>query len=87
MRGQYSGGERGELMEQSSEAKAGTVYSETVIWMPPAAFVDEAPYQLAIVDLDSGERKTVRIAGTQVSIGDRVEGDSVRNGVSVFRKV
>jgi uncharacterized OB-fold protein len=73
-------------MEQSSEAKTGTVYSETVIWMAPAGFVDEAPYQLAIVDLDTGERKTVRIAGGQASIGDRVELDSVRNGVAVFRK-
>ncbi len=84
MRGQYPGGE---LMEQSFEAKTGTVYSETVIWMPPAAFVDETPYQLAIVDLDTGERKTVRIAGPQASIGDRVEHDCVRNGVLVFRKV
>ena len=73
-------------MSQSSEATAGTVYSETVIWAPPAGFVDEVPYQLAIVDLDTGERKTVRIAGAQAAIGDRVEFDSVRNGFSVFRK-
>jgi uncharacterized OB-fold protein len=71
-------------MNQPSDA--GTVYSETVIWAPSAAFVDEAPYQLAIVDLDTGERKTVRITGSQASIGDRVELESVRNGVPVFRK-
>lgn len=74
-------------MEQSSEAETGTVYSETVIWMPPAAFVDEVPYQLAIIDLDTGQRRTVRIAGRQVSIGDQVRLDSIRNGVQVFRKM
>jgi uncharacterized protein len=73
-------------MEQSSGA-TGTVYSETIIWMPPAAFVNEAPYQLAIIDLDNGERKTVRITGTQASIGDRVELEYLRDGLPVFRKV
>jgi hypothetical protein len=64
----------------------GTVYSETIIWMAPTSFVDEAPYQLAIVDLDSGERKTVRIAGARVSIGDRIELSEIRNGVSFFHR-
>jgi uncharacterized OB-fold protein len=72
-------------MEQ--QRVAGTVYSETVIWMAPTAFVEEAPYQLAIVDLDAGGRKTARIQGKRASIGERVELVEVRNGVPVFRKL
>jgi uncharacterized OB-fold protein len=65
---------------------SGTVYTETVIYSPPQIFVDDAPYQIAIVALDSGRRLTCRIAGDRVSIGDKVTFSEFRNNVPFFRK-
>jgi uncharacterized protein len=64
----------------------GIVYTETVVHAAPARFVADAPYQLAIVDLDDGVRRTVRILGERVSIGDQVEFAEDRDGVAFFRK-
>ena len=64
----------------------GTVYTETVIHIAPEAFVSEAPYQMAIVDLDNRSRVTGRIDGERVVIGDRVEESVIHNGVRFFRK-
>jgi uncharacterized OB-fold protein len=63
-----------------------TVYTETVVHAAPAEFVADAPYQLAIVSLDSGGRLTVRILGERVKIGDKVELAETRNGVEFFRR-
>jgi uncharacterized OB-fold protein len=66
--------------------RSGTVYTETVIYSAPEAFAAEAPYQTAIISLDSGGRVTVRIEGDRVAIGDTVlEGES-RDGVPFFKK-
>jgi hypothetical protein len=59
----------------------GIVYTETVVHAAPAAFAEEAPYQVAIVQLEDGTKTTARIAGERVKIGDGV----VRAG-SAFRK-
>jgi len=64
----------------------GTVYTETVVHAPPAQFVDDAPYQLAIVALEEGGRLMVRIDGERVVIGDAVEFAETRDGVPFFRK-
>ncbi len=64
----------------------GTVYTETVVWSPPAAYVNDAPYQLAIVEREEGGRVTGRILGERVQIGDAVELVEERNGVPYFRK-
>jgi hypothetical protein len=64
----------------------GTVYTETTIYSPPEAFAGEAPYQLAIIHLDSGIRLTARIHGDPVRIGDRVALDGVHNSIQYFRK-
>ena len=64
----------------------GTVYTETVIYSAPEAFVSEAPYQTAIVTLDGGGRVTGRIAGDRVAIDDRVVEVEERAGVPFFRK-
>ena len=50
----------------------GTIYTETVIHSAPAAFVADAPYQIAIVELESGERVTARIAGDRAAIDELV---------------
>ena len=66
--------------------RAGIVYTETVIYSAPEAFVNEAPYQTAIVTLDGGGRVTGRIAGDRVAIDDRVVQIEERGGVPVFKK-
>jgi uncharacterized OB-fold protein len=67
----------------------GIVYTETVVHAAPTRFLADAPYQLAIVDLDDGAghtvRVTVRILGERVRIGDRVEFAEDRDGVSFFK--
>jgi uncharacterized OB-fold protein len=66
--------------------RSGTVYTETVIYSAPEAFVSEAPYQTAIVTLDGGGRVTGRIEGERVKIDDRVVEVAERGGVPVFRR-
>ena len=66
--------------------KTGTVYTETVVWSPPEMYVKDAPYQIAIVALDDGERITARIDGERVSIDDRVVEAESREGIPFFRK-
>lgn len=63
-----------------------TVYTETVVHMAPQQFAAEAPYQLAIVTHKDGSRRTVRIEGERVQIGDAVEFADERNGVPFYRK-
>ena len=63
----------------------GVVYTETVVFAAPEQFVAEAPYQLAIISLDSGHRLTGRIHGNRVAIGDRVEFLEFRNGIPFFQ--
>ena len=64
----------------------GTIYTETVVWSPPAQYANDAPYQLALVDVDGAARTTARIIGDHVIIGDRVELAETRDGVPFFRK-
>jgi hypothetical protein len=64
----------------------GKIYTETVVYAAPAAFINEAPYQLVIVTLDDGTRVTGRIEGERVSIDTRVELAEHRKGVPFFRR-
>jgi uncharacterized OB-fold protein len=64
----------------------GTVYTETVVHSAPEAFVNDVPYQTAIVTLDEGGRVTGRILGERVAIDDRVALVETRNGVPFFSK-
>jgi uncharacterized OB-fold protein len=64
----------------------GVVYTETVVHSAPEAYVNDAPYQLAIVQLESGRRITGRIDGERATIGDRVAFIEFRNSVPFFRK-
>jgi len=66
--------------------RSGTVYTETVIYSAPEAFVNEAPYQTAIVTLDGGGRVTGRIEGNRAKIDDRVVEVEERGGVPFFKK-
>ena len=66
--------------------RKGTVYTETVIYSAPEAFVSEVPYQTAIVSLESGCKVTGRIAGDRVKIDDHVVEVEERDGVPFFQK-
>ena len=66
--------------------RAGTVYTETVIYSAPEAFVKDVPYQTVIVTLDGGGRVTGRTVGERVAIDDRVVEVEERAGVPFFRK-
>jgi uncharacterized OB-fold protein len=68
--------------------RSGTVYTETVIYSAPEAFMKDVPYQTAIVSLDGGTgRVTGRVVGERVVIGDHVIEVEERDGVPYFRKV
>jgi uncharacterized OB-fold protein len=69
-----------------SNLGSGTVYTETVVWSPPEAYVNDVPYQLAIIQLEGGRRVTGRIDGERVQIGERVSFAEFRNNVPFFRK-
>jgi uncharacterized OB-fold protein len=64
----------------------GVVYTETVVRTPPEKYAGEAPYQIAIVDLPDVGRKTVRILGDSVAIGELVTFDSYRDTVPCYRR-
>jgi uncharacterized OB-fold protein len=65
---------------------SGTVYTETVVFSPPEAYVNDVPYQLAIIQLDNGRRLTGRIDGERAQIGDHVTFVEFRKEVPFFRK-
>ena len=65
----------------------GTIYTETVVYSAPEAFVKDAPYQVAIVALEGGGRLTARILGEKVSIGEPVELRETRDGIPYFQRV
>jgi uncharacterized OB-fold protein len=82
--------EKFEISAKDGRATEAVVYTETVVFAPPERYAADAPYQLAIVDLPSGERRTVRILGKtgseRVSIGDRVCFADEKGGVYYYRK-
>ncbi len=64
----------------------GVVYTETIVFSPPAQYAEDAPYQLAIIDLESGKRLTVRVLGERVRIGDQVAFVENKGGVAYYQK-
>lgn len=59
----------------------GTVYSCTVARRPAGEFAAQAPFTLALIDLEEGPRMLSRITGDgQCGIGDQVELDVTRLG-------
>jgi uncharacterized OB-fold protein len=70
-----------------TDRSRGVVFTETIVWSAPEAYVTEVPYQLAIVEIEDTGRCTVRILGDRVEIGDHVEFAGNRGGVAFFRKL
>jgi uncharacterized OB-fold protein len=69
-----------------TDLSSGKVYSETVVHSPAPQFINDVPYQLAIIDLADGRRLTARIDGPTASIGDPVDFIELRDQVPYFRK-
>lgn len=57
------------------QPRTGRIYTYTAVHTPPPALEDDAPYTIAVVELDSGGRLTGRVEADYdaVDIGDRVE--------------
>jgi uncharacterized OB-fold protein len=64
----------------------GRVYTETIVYSAPEAFVKDVPYQIAIVTLEDGRRVTGRILGGEVAVDDAVQLAEERGGIPYFRK-
>jgi uncharacterized OB-fold protein len=73
-----------------NSAPDGIVYTETIVYSPPEQFAADAPYQLAIINLETGGRTTVRVLGKEendrVTIGDRVVFVEEKDGVAYYRR-
>ena len=64
----------------------GKIASWTTIRRAPEQFRDEAPYEICVVDLDSGQRVTGRLILTPgIQIGARVGALSLRGSTPVFQ--
>lgn len=63
------------------------VYTETTVYAAPESLAAEAPYQLAIVEFTNDGRRTVRIRGPHVVIGDAVSLVEERDGVAFFQRI
>ncbi|HEY1948427.1 MAG TPA: OB-fold domain-containing protein [Bryobacteraceae bacterium] len=78
------------MPDSTSDSRDGIVYTETIVHSPPEQYAADAPYQLAIVELDAGGRLTARIICNtpeeRAHIGDRVTFVEDRNGVVYYRR-
>ena len=74
------------MMSQQTALGSGVVYTETIVHSAPEVFVQDAPYQVAIIALDSGSRLTARIQGDPASVGERVDFLEFRNDIPYFKK-
>ncbi|MEV0701638.1 Zn-ribbon domain-containing OB-fold protein [Saccharopolyspora sp. NPDC050389] len=64
----------GDRLDWFTASGRGTVYSCTVAHRAFGEFAGQAPFTVALVDLDEGPRMLTRIVdGDQTRIGDRVE--------------
>lgn len=65
---------------------AGNLVSWTTIHRAPTRFRDEAPYQVGVVDLDSGQRVTGRLQpSAHTTVGARVIAVDVTGPAPVFQ--
>jgi uncharacterized OB-fold protein len=65
----------------------GKVATFTVIRYPPKGFEEEAPYVVALVDIESGPRVIGRVSANpdRIEVGSTVALKENRNGVLEFR--
>lgn len=63
--------------ETKTMRRTGTLLTYTVVRVPPAPFVDQSPYAVAIVEMDDGPRLTSMVAdwrdGQKIQVGQKVK--------------
>jgi uncharacterized OB-fold protein len=64
--------------------RRGVVYTETIVYLAPARFAADVPYQVIIAKLDDGGSVTGRVNEEFVTIGDRVVEVEVLDGIPYF---
>ena len=65
----------------------GTVYTETVVFSPPEAYVNDVPYQLAIVELEDGTKTTgAHRRRARLRLATACTFVEIRNDVPYFQK-
>ena len=75
----------GDVFDRTEVAALGKLASWTTIRRAPTRFRDEAPYEVCIVDLHSGQRITGRLALTGTpQIGLLVGATEIRQGTPIF---
>ncbi len=74
------------MVAEEKSLGSGVVYTETVVHSAPQAFVNDAPYQVAIIVLDGGGRITARVEGDPASVGERVDFVEYRSGIPFFSR-
>ncbi|HWL22928.1 MAG TPA: OB-fold domain-containing protein [Ureibacillus sp.] len=73
-----------EIINETEVPDEGTVYSYTVIQVPPAQFAHLAPYTVALIQLKNSKAKVTARILDKVEIGDHVKLDSIEDGAYVF---
>lgn len=65
----------GRNVDVEPQPQSGAIYSYTAVHTPPPALSEDAPYTIAVVELEGGGRLTGRVDAdyADVEIGDRVD--------------
>lgn len=74
-------------IRQSAFAGAGKIVTFTTIRYPPKGFENQAPYLVAIIDIENGPRVIGRVSGPaeKVKIGSAVAMSSSKEGTLEFQ--
>ena len=65
----------GREFETRRMQRTGTILTHTIIRVPPAPYADQAPFAVAVVEMDDGPRVTTQVVDWtegQLEIGQRV---------------
>lgn len=75
-------------LEPAAVPGEGRLAAWTTIRRAPTRFHDDAPYDIAVVDLDSGQRVTGRLStdGAEPSVGARVAAVALDAPYTLFEK-
>jgi hypothetical protein len=79
---------KSEKLEETEVPGKGILYTYSTVHVPLATHEKEAPYTIAIIELENGCKITGRILETsleKLSIGAPVEASEIKDGVYLFR--
>jgi hypothetical protein len=79
---------KSERLEETEIPGKGAIYTYSTVHVPLASLEKEAPYTVAIVELEGGCKVTGRILETssdRLSVGASVEVSEIKDGVYLFK--